>query len=714
MTALGTGLHAGKKPRNTTPAMMTEVQDRSELNLTTSEQRLKSVAKALSDKPASSVYINVIKMGGGDLSWGIASRQVLPSVGKFSLFPRWGEVEVTLMPYGEQQLTDSELKNIVYCHQLVFKDVLCSVKSTSMVFDQDNSPMKFLIVPVVIGKCGGKEVVRIAWEVLDRVKNSPVQQNAQSFSPEQLSQAVVSPSYRKDGLGLPDYYFVTDSNSSITPSSSFPEGKFANYQQYYESQHKLKLKDSSRSLLEVEQVRARPHQDVLIYREFNKTSRPVYVPAEVCNVHPLPSELWRQAICLPAAIHRINSLLIADELRLQIFNITEVGGNVATSDGLSESFQALSLDSVISKDSAPPPGLLLQALTTAKAHHGYDLETLETLGDSLLKFAVGLTLYWTHTESDEGELSQKRSALVSNSSLSKRGEKLNLSQKIMNERFVPYESTVDTVKTANWLPPCYKVTGGSQTLVYQLLMTQEVSLKCVADSVEALIGAYLRVSGVEAAFKVLTAFDFVVISPFEIRKKLSGSPPNQKVVENQKAVEKALNYKFRNSSVLLEALTHSSKGSWNYQRLEFLGDALLDFLITRELFTSPECDSPKKLTDLRSVLVNNTIFACHIAKIGVASCVIEDSEPLAETIKEFVAFRKSIDHEISGEYCLFDGQGTDCVEVPKALGDVFEALAGAVFIDSGLSFDKTWKVFRRLMEEEIRQFFERYACSSCS
>ena len=46
-----------------------------------------------------------------------------------------------------------------------------------------------------------------------------------------------------------------------------------------------------------------------------------------------------------------------------------------------------------------------------------------------------------------------------------------------------------------------------------------------------------------------------------------------------------------------------------YQRLEFLGDAVLDYLVTSCLFDSERHHSPGALTDLRSALVNNTIFA---------------------------------------------------------------------------------------------------------
>ena len=53
-----------------------------------------------------------------------------------------------------------------------------------------------------------------------------------------------------------------------------------------------------------------------------------------------------------------------------------------------------------------------------------------------------------------------------------------------------------------------------------------------------------------------------------------------------------------------------------YQRLEFLGDAVLDFLITRHLFDHPSRRfTPGELTDLRAALVNNNIFAALAVKV---------------------------------------------------------------------------------------------------
>jgi endoribonuclease Dicer len=43
----------------------------------------------------------------------------------------------------------------------------------------------------------------------------------------------------------------------------------------------------------------------------------------------------------------------------------------------------------------------------------------------------------------------------------------------------------------------------------------------------------------------------------------------------------------------------------------------------------------------------------------------------------------------------------EAVEVPKVLGDLFESLAGAIYVDSGLNLQEVWRVYYRLMRQEI-------------
>lgn len=41
------------------------------------------------------------------------------------------------------------------------------------------------------------------------------------------------------------------------------------------------------------------------------------------------------------------------------------------------------------------------------------------------------------------------------------------------------------------------------------------------------------------------------------------------------------------------------------------------------------------------------------------------------------------------------------MEIPKALGDIFESVAGAIYLDSGMSLDVVWKVYYRIMKPQI-------------
>ena len=60
------------------------------------------------------------------------------------------------------------------------------------------------------------------------------------------------------------------------------------------------------------------------------------------------------------------------------------------------------------------------------------------------------------------------------------------------------------------------------------------------------------------------------------------------------------------------------------------------------------------------------------------------------------------------QYYLLEGETeadvVEDIEVPKALGDVFESIAGAIFLDSGFSLDAVWGVYYPIMKNAIDQF----------
>ena len=171
-----------------------------------------------------------------------------------------------------------------------------------------------------------------------------------------------------------------------------------------------------------------------------------------------------------------------------------------------------------------------------------------------------------------------------------------------------------------------------------------------------------------------------------------------------------LQYEFRDKSYLVQAFTHNSYFENTitdcYQRLEFLGDAILDFLVTRLLYEDPRKHSPGTLTDLRSALVNNTFFASLAVEYEFHKYLKNLSHDLHRVKQDFVskfnakAYRDQCSLYIGEE----ETENLGDVEVPKALGDIFESVAGAIFLDSGMSLDTVWRVYYRMMKPEIEHF----------
>ncbi len=127
-------------------------------------------------------------------------------------------------------------------------------------------------------------------------------------------------------------------------------------------------------------------------------------------------------------------------------------------------------------------------------------------------------------------------------------------------------------------------------------------------------------------------------------------------------LESRIQYKFRNPLLLAEALTHPSlayeslRPHFDNQRLEFLGDAVLQLVITEELFARFPEFSEGQLTMLRSQLVSRKALARFAGMIGL------------------------------GDYVLL-GRGEEASGGRRrhsTLADAFEALVGAIYLDSGV------------------------------
>lgn len=264
---------------------------------------------------------------------------------------------------------------------------------------------------------------------------------------------------------------------------------------------------------------------------------------------------------------------------------------------------------------------------------------------------------------------------------------------------------------------------GQNTSMFNFIDKQRVSDKSLADCVEAIIGACITRIGIERGFKLLNMLrifpdgggDYTHMLRTAYRQpRLRSSIKDIEVdtyLINHSHLEANLGYKFKDRAYLLQALTHPSFPTNTltgcYQQLEFLGDAVLDMLITAYIFENcPEKD-PGQLTDIRSALVNNITLACLTVRYNFHLHILHQNAILSEKVAGFVQFQVAHSHNITDQVLLLFTDGEvlgDFVDVPKTLGDIFEALIGAVFLDSGNSMLQTWSVIYRLMHREIDAF----------
>lgn len=146
--------------------------------------------------------------------------------------------------------------------------------------------------------------------------------------------------------------------------------------------------------------------------------------------------------------------------------------------------------------------------------------------------------------------------------------------------------------------------------------------------------------------------------------------------------EQLIGYKFNNPNLLERALTHSSYNKekntkhQDNERLEFLGDAFFDAIVSAELFKMMKGVTEGKLTKTRALVVCENSLAKSARKLGL------------------------------GQY-IYIGHGEEVGggrEKDSILADAMEAVIGAIYLDGG--FDPTEKFVLKYFSETIKDAAE--------
>ena len=156
-------------------------------------------------------------------------------------------------------------------------------------------------------------------------------------------------------------------------------------------------------------------------------------------------------------------------------------------------------------------------------------------------------------------------------------------------------------------------------------------------------------------------------------------------VKDINSIEKIIKYKFKNKKFLKLSLTHSSYDqNSNYEKLEFLGDSLINFYSTLHIYKNYEYNNVGQLSVKKTQIINNELLSSIINYIG---------------INKYIMVGKNVNLNT------------------KITSDVFESISAAIFLDSNIEnlfnfFNNTLLKYKDLHNkiDYKGQFVSHYQC----
>ena len=143
--------------------------------------------------------------------------------------------------------------------------------------------------------------------------------------------------------------------------------------------------------------------------------------------------------------------------------------------------------------------------------------------------------------------------------------------------------------------------------------------------------------------------------------------------ERQASLSRIIHYTFNDPSFMIMALTHRSFSAQHNERLEFLGDSVLSFLIANELYKRfPRIDEGD-LSRLRAQLVKESSLSTIATSMGLGDFI-----RLGEGELKSAGWRR-----------------------PSILADTFESMIGAIYLDGGI--EPTHQLVLRFFETQLNE-----------
>ncbi|UNI16097.1 Dicer-like protein 2 [Purpureocillium takamizusanense] len=400
---------------------------------------------------------------------------------------------------------------------------------------------------------------------------------------------------------------------------------------------------------------------------------PWVLPQSCATADKIPAKHAQFGMMIPSIIHELEVMLTAKVLA----------------------------ETILQRVSISDLRLVREAISARSASEPVNYERLEFLGDSILKYCSSIQAASDHPTWPEGYLSFFRDRLIANSRLCRAALDKGLAKFILTRPFTGQK----------WRPLYLDNSlhqGGKPA------KGRRLSTKTLADVVEALIGASYIDGGIPKAITCMSTFlgDCSWRDVERSREQLFRLQPDVPLPTVLEPLETLLGYSFQKKSLLVEAVTHGSyvvdSGQRSYERLEFLGDAVLDNLIVTRLFTIKPPLPHYQMHLLKTAMVNGDFLSFVVMEHGLRQrehLITRDLQVVDKDVAlqlwkfmrhNSVAIGLEQDatvqrfESLRGDICATVEHGSRYpwallarVQAKKFYSDLFEAIIGAVWVDSG-------------------------------
>ncbi|KAM0717086.1 hypothetical protein Q7P37_006938 [Cladosporium fusiforme] len=509
-------------------------------------------------------------------------------------------------------------------------------------------------------------------------------------------------------------FYSTGVSKTLKPLDPVPEGSakskwkgtILNYSNSMFKSTREKFKDTwdtTQPVMETEKIVTRRNMLASPVPKELKDSTQAFLCPQPLRISVLPPSVAASCFTWPAVIWRFESYLIA----------LEAADMVGVECGAAMALAAITKDSDNSGDHEAEQRINFQ--------HGMgnNYERLEFMGDCFLKTATSISTFIQNPNDNEFEFHVRRMLMLCNKNLFDVAKTLKLYEYIRSRAF----------SRRLWYPEGLKLLVGKgaqkteETEEEQRVGSKHnLGEKTIADVCEALIGAAFMShdkpgqwqpsqwdNAVSVVTKLVGSDDHTMLkwddysSAYEIPAyQTAESTASQR--DTAEKVEKEHDYHFQYPRLLRSAFIHPSQPYLyeklpNYQRLEFLGDALLDMASITYIFNKFPDKDPQWLTEHKMAMIGNRALGMIAVNTGFYKHIRHNHAAVEQQIRDFATElneAKVAAGPDSKDYW------TSISEPPKCLGDIVEAYVGAVFIDSNFNYNEV----QRFFDLHIQPYFE--------